>query len=451
MAITQKFAYAASYSHYKTAIKDDSTKFNDSIVFTGDGYIISRGNVIKGTILTNKDVSSDYGLKFTASSRTLEFIDENGTSIKSVTLPDISGDGYVTGSYDAATNKYTVAHKSYTGSGASGSVGTDSINVVTTVAVDNGHVSSVTLGSIDINKVKHTAAAETDALRVLVAPTATTGTNSTTETLKSTPVTISGAGAITGVTTLTTTGEITQAGKTLANTYAAKQTASTTKEGTVKLVDTFSTNTGDDYGKDGYAASSKAVYDAYTNLKELIDQSFRDLDTSIGNYTGAFQFGGTVTTAAELDKKEKNTGAVYIANGDFDITSNLALGLTKETVEPGDMIICDKEGKWLVVQRNITGAVTATKAFNTTAALVGNDGEGRGVKQINIETAHLNIKEDKLSLASVNKSTDTLQHTNEATWTQSTSAGGKIKVPSFSVDEYGRVTNLNSTSYTIQA
>jgi hypothetical protein len=291
MAITQKFAYAASYSHYKTAIKDDSTKFNDSIVFTGDGYIVSRGNVIKGTILTNKDVSSDYGLKFTASSRTLEFIDENGTSIKSVTLPDISGDGYVTGSYDAANNKYTVAHKSYTGSGASGSVGTDSINVVTAVAVDNGHVSSVTLGSTNINKVKHTAAADDDVHRILVAPsTSATSNSSATETLKSTPVTISGAGAISGVTTLSTSGDITENGKALSEKYAAKQTATAKKgstaavEGTVKLEDTYTEYT----NADGYAASSKALHDAYTELNSTINTKFSNLTDAIGGYTGAF-------------------------------------------------------------------------------------------------------------------------------------------------------------------
>jgi hypothetical protein len=121
-----------------------------------------------------------------------------------------------------------------------------------------------------------------------------------------------------------------------------------------------------------------------------------------------------------------------VASASFAVTG--ASESTNPNVEAGDFIICGQDGKWLVIQRNIDGAVTASAAFNTTAALVGNDGEGRGVKQINIETDHLNIKEDKLSLASVNKSTDTLQHTNEGTWTQSTSAGGKIKVPSFSVD-----------------
>jgi hypothetical protein len=115
MAITQKFAYAAQLAHYKEAITSDADKFKDSIVFTGDGYIISRGNVIKGTVLTNKEVSGDYGLKFDSSTNTVAFYDENGTKIgESVNIPDIYGvsddDVEVT---DSTNNGVEIKHKTY--------------------------------------------------------------------------------------------------------------------------------------------------------------------------------------------------------------------------------------------------------------------------------------------------------------------------------------------------
>jgi hypothetical protein len=214
MAITQKFAYAAEYKHYKEAIKSDSTKFNDSIVFTGDGYIISRGNVIKGTKLNGDVDTNNYGLHFDKITRTVTFKDEGGTAAdKTITLPDASGDKIVIISYDSNDNKYVASHKTYADTDPAQITGSTSLTNIVGVGTLNwdkyGHVVSASQINFDAAQVKQNKFAATSGN--LVISGSSTEAEDTEGHLNKTKVVITNdasSSSISGVKDITATGNI---------------------------------------------------------------------------------------------------------------------------------------------------------------------------------------------------------------------------------------------------
>jgi hypothetical protein len=65
MAITQKLVYAASLEAFKKACTDWESKSSSiyySIVFTADGYIVTHGKVIKGSVIGTGG-TGDYALE----------------------------------------------------------------------------------------------------------------------------------------------------------------------------------------------------------------------------------------------------------------------------------------------------------------------------------------------------------------------------------------------------
>jgi hypothetical protein len=214
MAITQKFAYAAQLAHYKEAIKSDSDKFKDSIVFTGDGYIVSRGTVIKGTVLTNKEVSGDYGLHFNSSDRTVTFKDENGNAAsKTIELPNAEGDGVVVLSY--SDGKYVASHKTQVDKDPTAITGNSSISSIVSVGSlewdKYGHVKSASKITFDAAQVKQNKFAANTGNLVISGNS--TDASDTTGHLNKTKVVITNettdnTSSISGVKNITATGEI---------------------------------------------------------------------------------------------------------------------------------------------------------------------------------------------------------------------------------------------------
>ena len=132
---------------------------------------------------------------------------------------------------------------------------------------------------------------------------------------------------------------------------------------------------GSDYVNVQYASNAvKVSLQNVTNSSNDIDASSNKLvkaadlynyvSSEISNLEGALQFKGGVGDASALSNiTTKEKGDVYVATGDFTI------GTTN--VESGDLLIYG-ESDWVIVERNLDGAVEATDTLTANKVVVGN-------------------------------------------------------------------------------
>ena len=84
----------------------------------------------------------------------------------------------------------------------------------------------------------------------------------------------------------------------------------------------------------------------------------------IRNLEGALQFRGGVDASTVNNTSTAETGDVYVATGNFEFNGN--------NVESGDLLIYGKN-EWVIVERNLDGAVEATATLTTDKVVVGDD------------------------------------------------------------------------------
>lgn len=86
------------------------------------------------------------------------------------------------------------------------------------------------------------------------------------------------------------------------------------------------------------------------------------ISTEISNLEGALQFQGGVENETDLNDLNPTKGDVWVAKGKFKVGN--------ENVENGDLLIYG-ENEWVIVQRNLDGAVTASNTLAPTKVVVG--------------------------------------------------------------------------------
>jgi hypothetical protein len=104
--------------------------------------------------------------------------------------------------------------------------------------------------------------------------------------------------------------------------------------------------------------------DASSNKLVKADDLYNYVSSEISNLEGALQFKGGVADASALSNiTTKEKGDVYVATGDFTFDTH--------NVESGDLLIYG-ESDWVIVERNLDGAVEATDTLTANKVVVGN-------------------------------------------------------------------------------
>jgi hypothetical protein len=88
----------------------------------------------------------------------------------------------------------------------------------------------------------------------------------------------------------------------------------------------------------------------------------------ISNLEGALQFKSGIADASTLENLKPEIGDVYVATGNFEFNN--------DNVESGDLLIYGNNGTtngWVIVERNLDGAVEATATLTTNKVVVGDD------------------------------------------------------------------------------
>lgn len=88
----------------------------------------------------------------------------------------------------------------------------------------------------------------------------------------------------------------------------------------------------------------------------------------ISNLEGALQFKTGIADASTLEGLTPEIGDVYVATGDFEFNNG--------NVESGDLLIYGNDGTtngWVIVERNLDGAVEATATLTANKVVVGDD------------------------------------------------------------------------------
>ncbi len=110
--------------------------------------------------------------------------------------------------------------------------------------------------------------------------------------------------------------------------------------------------------------------DINENSSKLVkaDDLYDYVSAQINNLEGALIFQGGVANESELNGlADLSTGDVYVATGEFTFNNH--------TVENGDLLIYGKNDEWVIVERNLDGAVEASTALEADHVVVGGDNQ----------------------------------------------------------------------------
>ena len=104
--------------------------------------------------------------------------------------------------------------------------------------------------------------------------------------------------------------------------------------------------------------------DINANSDKLVkaDDLYSYVSAEIRNLEGALQFKGGIADVSTLNTITPTTGDVYVATGNFEFDDH--------TVESGDLLIFGKT-EWVIVERNLDGAVEATDDLANNHVAVG--------------------------------------------------------------------------------
>lgn len=117
---------------------------------------------------------------------------------------------------------------------------------------------------------------------------------------------------------------------------------------------------------------TNSVNDINTNSNKLVkaDDLYDYVTTQINNLEGALIFKSGVADASAVNKLTPETGDVYVATGEFEFK----IGDVSHNVENGDLLIYGKD-EWVIVERNLDGAVEAGSTLVKDHVVVGNGGQ----------------------------------------------------------------------------
>ena len=104
--------------------------------------------------------------------------------------------------------------------------------------------------------------------------------------------------------------------------------------------------------------------DIIANSEKLVKAGdlYNYISTEISNLEGALQFKGGIANGASLSALTPAKGDVYVATGDFEVG--------EENVKSGDLLIYG-ENEWVIVERNLDGAVESASTLAVNHVVVG--------------------------------------------------------------------------------
>ena len=124
------------------------------------------------------------------------------------------------------------------------------------------------------------------------------------------------------------------------------------------------------------------------DVKDYVDGLIQDLE-------GALVFKGGISNADNIPA-DASKGDTYVAQGSFEVNG--------EKVESGDLIIYGNDG-WVVVQRNLDGAVTAGAPLDSSHLVVGTGAQGVKTIDVTVEGLETAIANANSAIQEVNAAT----------------------------------------------
>lgn len=125
---------------------------------------------------------------------------------------------------------------------------------------------------------------------------------------------------------------------------------------------------------DAVSVALQNITTAATDITETGDKLVKASDlhayvtSEISKLEGALQFKSGIADASTLEDLNPEIGDVYVATGNFKFNN--------DNVESGDLLIYGNDGTtngWVIVERNLDGAVEATAALTANKVVVGDD------------------------------------------------------------------------------
>lgn len=317
-----------------TNIKNVTTIDGKALSSSADTFAIATGNSLltKSTAQSGASITTTLGLVTGATSSSTAGLAVN-TDVKDyVDKASITGDGFVIGASGLSVSHkaYSVTNTAKTASPAHGGT----FVAISDIKYDgHGHVSAATATTV-------TLPSETQ-----LSKGTDTGSGNVVTDLSVSNHQITLTKGITALTAVTATGD----------SYVDASVAS---------------NSAITVGLKSVAASKEAIAQASTTgsvvdakaVKEYVEAQV----TSSVNYCGSTP---SLPSSA-------NVGDLYIASGEIAIASGRSGSGVAATAETGDYLICRNSGttasKWDVIEKNLTGAVTAGVDLTSDAIVVGN-------------------------------------------------------------------------------
>lgn len=344
-----------------TNIKNVTTIDGKVLSSSADTFAIETGNSLltKSTGQSGAAITTTLGLVTGATSSNTEGLAVN-TDVKDyVDNATITGDGFVIGAsgLNVSHKTYSVTNASKTASPAHGGT----FVAISDIKYDgHGHVSAATATTV-------TLPAETQ-----LSKGTTTGTGNVVTDLSVNNHQITLTKGLTALTAVTATGD-SYVNASVASNSAITVNLKSVADSKEDIAGVTAT---------GSVADAKAV-------KDYVD----DKVTSSVNYCGATE---TLPTATEA-------GDLYIASGEIAIQAGSSATGAATTAETGDYLISRSAGKWDVIEKNLTGAVTSNAALDANALVVGNGSQTvKKASQVGDATHPIYINASGVPVASTN-------------------------------------------------
>lgn len=344
-----------------TNIKNVTTIDGKAISSSADTFAIETGNSLltKSTGQSGAAITTTLGLVTGATSSNTEGLAVN-TDVKDyVDNASITGDGFVIGAsgLNVSHKAYSVTNTPKTASPAHGGT----FVAISDIKYDgHGHVSAATATTVTLPSETHLSKGDA------------TGSGNVVTDLSVNDHEITLTKGITALTAVTATGD----------NYVDASVASnsTITVGLKSVADSKEDIAG--ASATGSVADAKAV-------KDYVDAQV----TSSVNYCGATS---TIPTAIEA-------GDLYIASGQIAIPTGSSATGAATTAETGDYLISRSAGKWDVIEKNLTGAVTSSADLAANALVVGNGNQTvKKASQVGDATHPIYINASGVPVASTN-------------------------------------------------
>ena len=327
-------------------IKNVTTIDGQSLGTSADTYNIATGSslVTKSTAKSGSVITTTIGITTGATSSSTVGLAVN-TDVKDyIDKKEITGDGVVIGGTGLTVSHKTVTPPSSTGSSTLTHGG--SFTGITAIAEDGyGHVTGATATTFTMPSETNLSTGATSGSGNVVTDLAVSGHQ------------ITLTKGITALTAVTATGD--------SYVDASVSSNSAITVGLKSVADSKEDIAG--------ATTTGSVADAKA-VKDYVD----DKTTSAVHFKE-----GTATLPTTAD-----TGDMWVATSDIAIPAASSTTGNAVTAETGDFIIAGEDGKWSVIEKNLTGAVTAGVNLTDGAVVVGNGSQTVKVASAKGDSTH---------------------------------------------------------------